>query len=109
MKAMGACAAGLAAIFAVSGHLVAQGGGPAERLALVNATVVDVATGTLQEGQTLVLGGGRIESMGPGAAPAGVRTVDIRHRWVVPGLIDAHVHIASVPQMRAALDRKSVV
>lgn len=65
MKAMGACAAGLAAIFAVSGHLVAQRGAAAERLALVNATVVNVATGTLQDGQTIVLDAGRIASLGP--------------------------------------------
>lgn len=103
MKAMGACAAGLAAIFAVSGHLVAQRGAAAERLALVNATVVNVATGTLQDGQTIVLDAGRIASLGPGPAPPGVRAIDIRNRWVVPGLIDAHVHIGSVQQMRAAL------
>ncbi|MGE0460738.1 MAG: amidohydrolase family protein [Vicinamibacterales bacterium] len=103
MKAMGAWAASLAAIFAVSGQLVAQRGAAVERLALVNATVVNVATGTLQDGQTLVLDAGRIESLGPGPAPAGARAIDIRNRWVVPGLIDAHVHIASAQQMRAAL------
>lgn len=75
----------------------------AERLALVNATVVDVATGGVRDGQTILLSAGRIESVGTTAAPAGVRVVDLRNRWVLPGLIDAHVHIASLPQMRAAL------
>ena len=36
--------------------------------------------------------------------PAGVRTIDLRNRYVVPGLIDAHVHIASLPQLRQALE-----
>jgi imidazolonepropionase-like amidohydrolase len=60
-------------------------------------------TGTVQDGQTLVLGGGRIEAMGTAPPPAGARVVDLGRRWVLPGLIDAHVHIASVAQMRAAL------
>ena len=30
--------------------------------------------------------------------------IDLRNRFVVPGLIDAHVHIASLPQLRAALE-----
>ncbi len=38
------------------------------------------------------------------AAPAGVRAIDLRGRYVVPGLIDAHVHIGSLAQMRAALE-----
>jgi imidazolonepropionase-like amidohydrolase len=57
----------------------------------------------VQDGQTIVLASGRIESIGTAPPPAGVRTVNLANRWVVPGLIDAHVHIASVAQMRAAL------
>jgi imidazolonepropionase-like amidohydrolase len=75
----------------------------AERLALVNANIVNVMTGTVQDGQTLVLSGGRIESIGPAPPPAGVQVVNLGNRWVLPGLIDAHVHIANVAQMRAAL------
>ncbi len=37
-------------------------------------------------------------------APAGVRAIDLRGRYVVPGLIDAHVHIGGIAQMRAALE-----
>ena len=104
MKRIGHCAAAFAVLFAFVGRPQAQrAAAPAERMALVNATVVNVATGAVQDGQTIVLAGGRIESVSAGAAPAGVRAVDVRHRWVVPGLIDAHVHIASLPQMRAAL------
>jgi len=73
-------------------------------LALTNASVLNVRTGTFQRGVTVVLRGGRIESVGAGAAPAGVRVFDLHGRTVLPGLIDAHVHIASLPQLRAALE-----
>ena len=90
---------------AAVGRLAAQSASaPApERVALVNANVVNVVTGAVQDGQTLVLSGGRIESVSAAPPPAGVRVIDVRNRWVMPGLIDAHVHIASLPQMRAAL------
>ena len=89
---------------AVSQALIAQPAPPAgDRIALVNANVVNVATGAVQDGQTLVLAGGRIQSIGTAAPPAGVKVVNVANRWVLPGLIDAHVHIASLPEMRAAL------
>jgi imidazolonepropionase-like amidohydrolase len=84
--------------------LLAQPGPPPARLAFVNAHIVNVVTGTVQEGQTLVVGGGRIESIGAAPPPAGARVVDLGRRWVLPGLIDAHVHIANLLQMRAAIE-----
>jgi imidazolonepropionase-like amidohydrolase len=77
---------------------------PQEPLALINASVVDVRNGTIARNSTVLLRGGRIESVGSSTAPAGVRTIDLRGRHVVPGLIDAHVHIGSAAQMRAALE-----
>ena len=76
---------------------------PADALALTNASVVNVRTGAITRGATVILKGGAIESIG-GAPPAGARSIDLRGRYLVPGLIDAHVHIASLPQMRAALE-----
>ena len=75
---------------------------------LVNASVVDTATGAVRRGQVLVLRDGRIESVSAAApavaAAAAPRRIDLAGRYVVPGLIDAHVHIASTAAMRAALD-----
>jgi imidazolonepropionase-like amidohydrolase len=94
----------VALTLSVSVMLAAQPAPPAgERIALVNANVVNVATGAVQDGQTLVLASGRIQSIGTAAPPAGVRVVNVASRWVMPGLIDAHVHIASLAEMRAAL------
>ncbi len=87
-----------------SAILLAQRPAPAaDALALTDASVVNVRTGEITRGTTVILRGGRIESVGA-AAPAGARSIDLRGRFVVPGLIDAHVHIASLPQMRAALE-----
>lgn len=73
-------------------------------LALINASVVDVRTGAITRSATVIMRGGVIERVGPGAAPAGVNVIDLKGRYLMPGLIDAHVHIASLAQMRAALD-----
>jgi imidazolonepropionase-like amidohydrolase len=82
---------------------------PQEAIALTNASVVNVRTGTVSRNATVVLRGGRIAPPSPGGfGEAGsskeVRVIDLRGRYVVPGLIDAHVHIASLPQMRAAIE-----
>ena len=92
---------------AASATLAAQrasGTLPQEPLALVNASIVNTRSGAVTRGASIVLRGGRIESGGTGGAPAGMRVINLQGRWVTPGLIDAHVHIASLPQMRAALD-----
>src|SRR5687768_13731938 len=77
---------------------------PQEPLALINANLVDVRNGTIARNTAVIIRGGRIESVGAAAAPAGIRTIDLRGRYVVPGLIDAHVHIGGIAQMRAALE-----
>ena len=86
--------------------VAAQPRGPLaqDAIALTNASVVNVRAGTVQRNATVVLRGGTIASVGPGAAPAGARTIDLRGRHVVPGLIDAHVHISSLQALRAALE-----
>ena len=77
---------------------------PQEHLALTNASVVDVRTGQVARNTVIVIRDGRVQSMSADAAPAGVRVIDLRGRHVVPGLIDAHVHIGAMPQMRSALE-----
>jgi len=77
---------------------------PPEPLALTNANVVDVRDGKVRAGVTLVLRDGRIESIGTGAAPGGVRALNVRGRYVLPGLVDAHTHIANFAGARQALE-----
>jgi imidazolonepropionase-like amidohydrolase len=76
----------------------------AEPLALVHAFVVNVRDGRVTPDATVVMRNGRIESIGSAAAPAGVRTVDLAGKYVLPGLIDAHTHAADFAAFRRALE-----
>ena len=73
-------------------------------LVLVNASVVDPRDGRVTPRATVVIRDGRIESVGSAAPPAGSRPLDLRGKYLVPGLIDAHVHIANLRALRAALE-----
>jgi imidazolonepropionase-like amidohydrolase len=77
---------------------------PQEPVALVNATVVSARDGTLARAVTIVVRGGRIESVAAGAPPSGMKTLDVAGRYVVPGLIDAHTHITGFRALRTALE-----
>ena len=88
----------------LSGVSFAQMEGTAEPLALIHASVLDVRTGRIATNQTLVLRGGKIEGISATAAPKGVKTIDIAGRTLVPGLIDAHTHIANLAAARRALE-----
>src|SRR5207245_8338186 len=44
---------------------------------------------------TVIIAGSRIEAIGPASStpvPAGAKRIDGKGKWVVPGLIDSHVH-----------------
>jgi imidazolonepropionase-like amidohydrolase len=79
---------------------------PQDPIAIVNASVVDVRTGHITRNATVTLRDGRIATIGsPGPAPgSGVRVIDARGRYVIPGLFDAHTHIASLSAARTALE-----
>jgi imidazolonepropionase-like amidohydrolase len=67
-----------------------------ELLVLTNVTVVDVQTGKLQPGQTVVLNGNRIRSVSPGKTakyPRNSPSVNCRGLFLIPGLWDMHVHL----------------
>jgi imidazolonepropionase-like amidohydrolase len=63
-------------------------------LLLRNARLLDPLTGEYTEGD-LRCADGRIVETGPGLAAADVRTEDLRGAVVLPGLIDAHVHVTA--------------
>jgi len=74
-----------------------------EPVALTHANVVDVRTGRVLSDATVVLRDGLIASIAQGAPPAGARAIDLKGKYLLPGLIDAHTHIASLRAMRSAL------
>lgn len=73
-------------------------------IALVGGTVLDPESGDLLRNAVIVVERGKISRVEAGGrVPPGARTVDVSGRWVVPGLIDAHVHIANFAAARRAL------
>ena len=59
-----------------------------------NGTILTVTNGTLKNTDILVQNG-KITRIGPGlSAPRGVRVVDATDHFIMPGIVDAHSHIA---------------
>ena len=82
---------------AVSSAFPAPRGTHPAPVALVGATLVDGSGAAPVPNATVVVKDGRIACAGPRAScavPAGTDTMDLRGLWVIPGLIDAHVHFA---------------
>lgn len=70
---------------------VAAGRAPAD-LVLANARIVNVHTGEIEDGNVAVADG---YIAGVGAYRDGATTVDLRGRYLAPGLMDAHIHLES--------------
>ncbi|MEU6646169.1 amidohydrolase family protein [Saccharomonospora sp. NPDC046836] len=66
---------------------------PGERLALTHASVLDLAEGRWLDDRVVHIASGRIESVvAAGEVERGVRVVDCTGKYVIPGLIDTHIH-----------------
>ncbi len=67
------------------------------RLVAVRAgTLIDGRGGAPVRGAVIVIRGDRIESVGT-VVPRGARVIDLSRQTVLPGFIDAHVHLAGRP------------
>lgn len=104
-------------IIVLSAALAGSGGGPRpapgpvaadSTLVLSGGEYLDVRAGTRRPNGAIVVRGGTIVALhGPGAAwrpPADARVIPLEGRTILPGLIDAHVHltIAGDPVQNAA-------
>ena len=78
---------------------------PGRRVALVNARVFDSASGKLLPHSTLVIEGARIvaATQEPLAVHDAAETIDVQGRVVLPGLVDAHVHVVAASHDLAGL------
>ncbi len=77
-----------------------------DALLLTHATVLDMTGALPRPGMTLVLRDGRISALYPDGAeplPADGTERNLNGAFVLPGLIDAHVHIATDP---SGIDRR---
>ena len=93
----------LATAAIITSALAAQGT-PGTTIAITHANVVDGVAAVPLRDATIVISGGRIVSIRAGGpAPAGAQVIDLAGRWVAPGMIDAHTHIATLANARRAL------
>jgi imidazolonepropionase-like amidohydrolase len=72
---------------------------------LTHATVIDGSGAGAQSDVTIVMENGRIREMGPAAKiaiPLGATVLDLTGKFIVPGIINAHGHVAEKrdPQLR---------
>jgi len=69
-------------------------------IALSNAAVIDGTGAAPVAGRTVVIEQGRIAAVfatGSRALPARAQVIDLTGRWLLPGFIDSHVHVATDP------------
>jgi imidazolonepropionase-like amidohydrolase len=76
----------------VSTAFGSPGDRPVPAFALTHATVIDGTGRAPLRDATVVMRGGRVECLGDCRVAADVEVVDARGKWVIPGLVDAHVH-----------------
>jgi imidazolonepropionase-like amidohydrolase len=74
-------------------------------LVITNANVIDGISATPIKEATVIVRDGRIESVASGKAdiPAGATVLDLKGRWLLPGFVDAHAHLADLGAARRAL------
>jgi imidazolonepropionase-like amidohydrolase len=63
-----------------------------ERLLFNNLALVDVESGSVVTGQSILIENGQISGIGARITANGAQVVDGRGRYAIPGLFDMHVH-----------------
>ncbi|MFF0559515.1 amidohydrolase family protein [Streptomyces sp. NPDC004266] len=88
----------------------ARGGGtPAGGdLVIRGGTLLDPATGEVTENAVVVIERGTVRAAGREdavAVPQGAEVLDAHGHWVLPGLVDAHIHLGTAAEAREAVRR----
>ncbi len=88
----------LAALVALAGLFpaISRAQAPPRMTALVGGTVVATDGGASMPNATVLISGDRIVEVGPAASvslPAGTRIIGMNGQWLIPGLMNMHVHL----------------
>jgi imidazolonepropionase-like amidohydrolase len=77
-----------------------QSSTPKNRIVISNVSIVDVENGVTVPGQTVILNGEQIEQIGMQSdirIPQDSKVIDGQGLYLMPGLVDAHVHYYDAP------------
>lgn len=73
---------------------------PHQPFKIIHATVVDPVEGKILQNAEVTVSGGRFERVGAGDTAGkdhGVTIIDLKGKYLCPGLIDGHVHVTATP------------
>ncbi|WP_444912902.1 amidohydrolase family protein [Microbulbifer sp. PAAF003] len=90
----------LAVLHIATSGVVSAEDGKLEQVLLINANIVDVNALKVDENQSILIEGDKIKRISSTKKLSKVRgasVVDLKGKFVIPGLIDAHVHHATDP------------
>ncbi len=74
--------------------LIITASGLAQDLVLKGGTILTMTNGTIENG-TIVIRNGKITAIGRDVLiPAGIKVIDTSGKYIMPGIIDTHVHYA---------------
>jgi len=94
--------------FLVSIHVaVAASAARGQTVALTHANVIDGTGSAIQTNRTIIIDGTRIVAIQPASAtiPRGASIRDLSGRYVIPGLIDSHVHLGTQPRPSGVMEQ----
>ena len=97
MRIITKCAFVLAITMAAQTAVAAPAASPTVPIVLKAARLFDSASGTLVQPGLVVVSGQKIEAVGSAAPlPANATIIDLGDATLLPGFIDAHVHLSDV-------------
>lgn len=77
-------------------------------LVIKGGTLLDPATGEVTEDAVVVIADGEVRAVGKRGrtdVPEGFEVLDAHGRWILPGLVDAHIHLNTAAEARDAVLR----